>query len=147
MHAQPPPLSRRPPVLEPLGIPMAFPSPVPRRCVGGHAARTRALRPHRSAGCPHTHLCPCTCRLHSIATSLRNVPPAWLVGPSRSAPARTAPSACSRTVPAGHSPWPLRVAPLARTLRPLISSVSVTVDSPGLNHHPTSKYHYGPPKI
>jgi hypothetical protein len=46
-----------------------------------------------------THPCPCTCRLHSRATSLLNVSLAWLVYPSRSTPARTAPSACSRTVP------------------------------------------------
>jgi hypothetical protein len=147
MHAQPPPLARRPPVLEPLGIPATFPSLVPVCCVCARAARAHALRPRRSAARPCTHSCPCTCRLHSRATSLRNVPPAWLVCPSRSTPARTAPSACSRTVPAGHGPWPLRVAPLARTLRSLISSVSVTTISPGLHHHRTSEYHCGPPKF
>jgi hypothetical protein len=35
----------------------------------------------------------------------------------------------------------------SHALCPLISSVSVTVVSPGLHHHPAFKYHCGPPKF
>jgi hypothetical protein len=59
---------------------LASPRPFPLSCSSVVSALAPhalcALRPCHSAARPRTHLCPCTCRLHSRAMSLRNVPPA-----------------------------------------------------------------------